>query len=415
MKNIMKKPKSFHYGWLIVLSCFMVMSLFLCIIMNCPGLFLISVTEEFGITRSQYTLNMTVVSLATMLISLNAGRIFSKFKIRKVMIFGSIILPIAYGLYSQASNIYMFYAISIIVGLSMGLCGAVPVSTLLNNWFNDKKGLAMGIAFTGSGLGGLILQPLIGNLIATIGWRKTYIAIAILMFVLVVPCMIFIVKDHPSDIGLEPFGGIKKSENNEVIEEKGFTLSEATKKPYFWLYLPIVTISCASASSMIQNISPYVTDLGYDPTVAASLSALSLGILAVCKIILGQIYDKKGNLFGSVLSISCITIAALCYASAVNSTFLYIGLVISGLGIAFTTVGFPINTQTMFGNKDYSAIYGIVASFTSIGTAIGSPITSMIYDATGSYRIAWVMWGTLCLISALLFIVINKMSVKDKQ
>ena len=66
----MESKKGLHYGWLIVFSCFMIMSLFLCIVMNCPGLFLISVTEEFGITRSQYTLNTTVISAAMMIISI---------------------------------------------------------------------------------------------------------------------------------------------------------------------------------------------------------------------------------------------------------------------------------------------------------------------------------------------------------
>ena len=91
----MEKKKGLHYGWLIVFSCFMIMSLYLCIVMNCPGLFLISVTEEFGISRSQYTLNTTVISVAMMIVSLNAGRIFSADRIKKVMMISSIIAPIS--------------------------------------------------------------------------------------------------------------------------------------------------------------------------------------------------------------------------------------------------------------------------------------------------------------------------------
>ena len=101
--------------------------------------------------------------------------------------------------------------------------------------------------------------------------------------------------------------------------------------------------------------------------------------------------------------------------SAVNSAFLYAGIVISGLGIAYTTVGYPINTQAMFGKKDYSAIYGNVASFSSIGTAIGSPITSMIYDATGSYRMAWFMWAVVNAVAIVVFIALHKMAEKDKN
>ena len=410
----MENKKGIHYGWLIVFSCFMIMSLFLCIVMNCPGLFLISVTEEFGISRSQYTLNTTVISVAMMIVAMNAGRIFSKFSVKKVMMVSSIILPVAYFFFSKATSIYMFYAISAVVGLCMGLCGMVPMSTLITRWFNEKKGLATGLAFTGSGLGGMILQPIIGKLIVNVGWRNTYAILAVIMFVLVVPCTVFIIKDYPSDKGLEPLGGMPKADINTPVADDGMTLAQARKKSYFWIFLPLVTLSSAAACSMVQNVSPYVTDLGFDPTVAASLSALSLGVLAACKVILGQIYDKKGSLFTTVMSLACLVAAAACYASAVNTAFLYAGIFISGLGIAYTTVGYPINTQSMFGKKDYSAIYGNVASFSSIGTAIGSPITSMIYDATGSYRMAWFMWAAVNAVAIFVFIALNRMAEKDK-
>ena len=411
----MEKKKGIHYGWLIVFSCFMIMSLFLCIVMNCPGLFLISVTEEFGISRSQYTLNTTVISVAMMIVAMNAGKIFSKFSVKKVMMVSSIILPVAYSFYSKATSIAIFYVISAVVGLCMGLCGMVPMSTLITRWFNEKKGLATGLAFTGSGLGGMILQPIIGELIVNVGWRNTYFYLAILMFVLVVPCTVFILKDYPSEKGLEPVGGAVKTTADAPVADDGMTLGEARKKLYFWMFLPLVTLSSAAACSMVQNVSPYVTDLGFDPTVAAKLSALSLGVLAACKVLLGQIYDKKGSLFTTVMSLTCLVGAAACYASAVNSTFLYAGIIISGLGIAYTTVGYPINTQSMFGKKDYSAIYGNVASFSSIGTAIGSPITSVIYDATGSYRMAWLMWAVVNAVAIFVFIALSKMAAKDKS
>ena len=410
----MEKSKHFHYAWLIVFSCFMIMSMYMCVVMNCPGLFLISVTEEFGISRSQYMLNTTVISIAMMIITINAGRIYSTFSIRKVMTVAAILLPIAYGMFSKATNIYMFYAISFVVGICMSLCGIVAMSTLITRWFNEKKGLAMGLAFTGSGVGGVVLQPLIGKLIVNVGWRQTYFILAVLMFVTVVPFVAFLIKDYPSDKGLEPLGGIKKTETGEVVSNDGITLKEATKKSYFWFFALLATISSAAASSMVQNISPFVSDLGYPTTVAASLSALSLGVLAIAKVVLGQIYDKKGSLFGTILGLACMALAALSYASAVTTAFLYAGIMFSGLGVAYTTVGYPTNTQDMFGKKDYSAIYGLVATFSSIGIAIGSPITSIIYDATGSYRPAWIMWGSLVTVSVFVFVALYKMARKDR-
>lgn len=411
----MDKKKSFHYAWLIVFSCFMIMSLYFCIVMNCPGLFLISVTEAFDITRSQYALNTTVISVSMMVVALSAGKIFAKFKIKTVMSIASVILPIAYACYSLAQNVYMFYGISLIVGLCLGLCGMVPMSTLITRWFNDKKGLATGLAFTGSGVGGMILQPIIGKLIVSAGWRKTYLILGVAMFVLVVPCVLFLIKDYPEDKGLKPYGDRPKTQQGEDAPAEGLMLSQAKTTMHFWVFLPIVTLTSAAACSMVQQIAPYVTDLGYRPTVAANIGALSLGTLAVGKILLGQIYDIKGTVFGTVLGFVCLIGALACYTGAFTAVLLYIGIVISGIGIAYTTVGYPINTQTMFGKKDYSSIYGIVSCFSSIGTAIGSPITSMIFDRTGSYRTAWIMWAVISTVSLAIFLFLSRTAVKVKE
>ena len=193
----MSEKKKFHYGWFIVMSCFMIMSFYFCIVMNCPGLFVIPVTEDLGITRSQYSINTTVISISMMLVALFAGKIFGKFKIKKVMSIAAILLPITYAMYSRATSITMFYGISLIVGLCLGLCGMVPMSTLLTRWFNEKRGLATGLAFTGSGVGGMILQPIIGQLIANVGWRQTYLILGVLRFLVVVPCVIVFINAYP--------------------------------------------------------------------------------------------------------------------------------------------------------------------------------------------------------------------------
>ncbi|MEG1863565.1 MAG: MFS transporter, partial [Oscillospiraceae bacterium] len=392
----MENRKKLHYGWLIVLSCFMIMSFYLCIVMNCPGLFIIPVTTELGVSRSQYALNTTVISISMMAVALSAGKIFSKVKIRKVMSVAAFVLPLAYACYSRATSITMFYGVSMVVGLCLGLCGMVPMSTLITRWFNEKRGLATGMAFTGSGIGGMILQPIIGQLIANVGWRKTYFILGIVMFIAVVPCVVCFIRDDPSEKNLEPYG--KAPVNKGAVNADGLTFAQAKKTPQMWLLLPIATISSAACSSMVQQIAPYAMDIGYSSTVAANIGAISLGTLAVGKIILGQLYDMKGSKFGTYMSVGAIVAALTCYTMASAQAILYVGIIFSGLGIAFSTVGYPIVTQSLFGKKDYSAIYGWVSCAGSIGTAIGSPLTSMIFDATGSYRMAWIVWSVACVV-----------------
>ncbi|MEG1782525.1 MAG: MFS transporter, partial [Oscillospiraceae bacterium] len=300
-----------------------------------------------------------------------------------------------------------------VVGLCLGLCGMVPMSTLITRWFNEKRGLATGMAFTGSGIGGMILQPIIGQLIANVGWRKTYFILGIVMFIAVVPCVVCFIRDDPSEKNLEPYG--KAPVNKGAVNADGLTFAQAKKTPQMWLLLPIATISSAACSSMVQQIAPYAMDIGYSSTVAANIGAISLGTLAVGKIILGQLYDMKGSKFGTYMSVGAIVAALTCYTMASAQAILYVGIIFSGLGIAFSTVGYPIVTQSLFGKKDYSAIYGWVSCAGSIGTAIGSPLTSMIFDATGSYRMAWIVWSVACVVLLIIFTVMNKLPIKVQE
>ncbi len=406
----MFKNSKIHYGWIIVLSGFMVTTFYMCIIMNCVGLFMIPVSEEFGISRSQFSLNTSVVSIAMMSIALSAGKIFTKFKIKKVMSISAIILPIAYGLYSVANNIYQFYAISFVVGICLSLCGLIPISTLIARWFNEKRGLATGITFTGSGLGGLFLQPLIGNLITNVGYKTTYLILAILMFVCVVPFILIFIKEDPKEMNTTPYG--QKEEVKEDLNQTGLTYKEAIRTPQLYIFLVVTAISTAICSSIIQHTVPYLTEVGFTMTEAANFGAISLGALAVGKIILGQIYDSQGVLKGSVLALSLIGVTIVCYMFAENEIILYLGVLASGIGIAFSTVGYSITTLTLFGKREYGAIYGLVSFASSVGSASGAPAASFIFDTTNSYDLTWTIWTVLIIFSIVAYIVMIKTSNK---
>ncbi len=416
----MIKNSKIHYGWFILFSSFMITSFYMCIIMNCPGLFVVPVSEGLNISRSQFSLNTTVLSIGMVIVSLNAGKIFSKFKIRTIMIISSIILPIAYAGYGLVGNIYLFYAISFVLGVCLALCGLIPISTLITKWFVDNRGLAMGIAFTGSGLGGLFLQPLIGHLIVNIGWENTYLVLAGLMFVCVVPFIILFIKDSPEEMNIKPYIKQGKKETQEEIKEvpvmdEGLTLKEALKTSQLWVFLIVVALTTAMCSSFIQQTVPYLTDIGFSVTAAANFGALSLGALAIGKILLGQIYDYTGVLKGTVLSLSLLAITFIAFLFAENSMFLYAGIVASGLGIAFSTVGFSIITLRLFGKKEYGAIYGIVSSAASLGSAVGSPSANIIYDLTSSYKTTWTIWAVLTALCILACVYILKSRVKTKN
>ena len=123
------KTSGFHYGWVIVVSCFMIMCFALCLIMNCFGLFIKPVTEDLGMSRQAFSMNSTMISAAMMVVSFFSGKVFSgRVSIKKIMMVATVGLSASYALYSMASTPVVFYAISIAVGIFLALLAQVPCS-----------------------------------------------------------------------------------------------------------------------------------------------------------------------------------------------------------------------------------------------------------------------------------------------
>ncbi len=395
------EKKAFHYGWVIVVSCFMIMCFALCLVMNCLGLFVKPVTEDLGMSRQAFSMNSTMISVAMMAVSLFSGRIFggsNQKNLRRIMAFATVGLSGSYALYSLASTPAVFYGISLAVGVFLALIAQVPCSILVNNWFRDKKGLAMGLVFMGSGVGGVVLNPIISTLMGSVGWRMTYLVMAGIMFAAVMPCTFFLIRVTPEEKGLEPYGGYGVPVNAGAAPSTGMTLKEARGDLRFWLLLLSVVMITGACVSVVQQLASYISDLGYSYEVSALVSSASLGLMAVGKLAVGGMYDKLGARTSTFLCVLC-GIFGIGLLSMAGSGVVFIGLflVLFAVGCALTTVAYPIITTYLFGSRDYGSIYGIVNVANSIGTAIGSPIAAAIFDSQGSYIPAWYLdVGVFC-------------------
>ena len=129
-------------------------------------------------------------------------------------------------------------------------------------------------------------------------------------------------------------------------------LREAIKTPQLWMLFVAAVIISGCSCSMIQHLSPYISDLGYTAIMAANIGAISLGALAIGKVVHGQIYDKKGETFGTYLGILTMILTLVLYIYGNNPTVLFAGVLMSGIGNSVSSVTYPVMTQKFFGKKD---------------------------------------------------------------
>ena len=376
------------YGWFIVGASFLIMALGWGIVFNTSSIFIEPMSKTLTMSRKAMNFTFTLRAIFMLIISLFSGVIFKKFKIINVMKICSITLGVTFFLHSYIQSPIMLYFLNSLSTISVILISVLPLSAILNNWFHIKRGLVVGISFMGSGIGGMIFNPIAGYIIANYNWRFAYQILGVLMIIIVIPITFLLLKTRPKDIGEYPLGSSKEIEKqNENSDEKlpGITLSEAMKTVRFWaISVGSVLLSIIGLSLMV-NISPHLTNIGYSVTYAANVVALVMGSLAFGKIVLGHLFDKLGLRIATSVAVFSLIIGTLGMLYATKFIALFAIVAGTGIGTAFYTIANPIITTKVFGSKDYSSIYGFLTAVIGIGGIISPMIVGFLYDISGSY------------------------------
>lgn len=398
----MKKNAKIFYGWWILIGSFLLNLAGIGIIINSYGVFIKPVTESLGFSRGGFTLYFSIAALAMMVMAPVIGKLLEKFNIRIVMTICTAMMSISYALFSRCETLPQFYILAIFLGIGSAGSHIIPVSMMITNWFVKSRGLAMGLVFAASGIGGLIFNPLSNWLIITYGWQSAYFIIGVIMFILTVPTAVWIVRAHPKDKGLRPYGEDMTESGREQAEPGGFTALQAFRTSSFWLLFIMILFIAIANMGVLHHIVPYLTDLGYSSTTAASLMSLHMGMLILGKVLLGGLADRIG-LSKSLLV--CLIGFVIAISLLYGASFFWIAIlfnVLFGLTISVRTVLPPLMTSTCLGPKHFAVIYGFLNIATTLGTAVGTPLSGFIFDATKSYNSAFAIYMVLGTIAAVL-------------
>ena len=394
-KNLYKG--NIFYGWFIVAACFIIITTSWGIVYNCAGIFIKPISAELGFTRSQISATMTIRAASHMILALFSGKIFSKYNMIKLMKIATITLFASFFIYSYSISLATFYFFTIITSISVSLISFLPISIILSNWFYERRGFVLGLAFMGSGIGGMIFNSLAGQWIISYGWRSTYQILAIIMLITITPCTFFIIRLRPKDIGLAPLGKSTNTiPNNDNLDEEGIMLSEAIKTIRFWAIFICTVIIAMGNNTLIQSLSPHLSDIGYSVIFSANITALSMGSLAIGKLVLGKLFDSVGIRKATTISIVSTFLAIIGMIYAKYNISIGVIIISSGIGCAFTTISNPIIAQGIFGRRDYSSIYGVLTAASGLGGVFAPIFSAYYFDKTGSYNFSYNILAILC-------------------
>ena len=362
--------------------------------------------NELKFTASQVQVMNTIATLMTMVSALVVGTVFNKFSMRLAMPVYAICLTGGFFLYSTVNSLAQLYILSALVGFGRGGVAVVPCGLLMNNWFKEKRGFATGIALAGSTAGGFVFVRIANAIIASMDWRRAYMVLGVMAAVLIIPTVIFVIREKPEDKGLRPYGATDEDTASAVKAEfTGISRKKFLKTSAFWMLGITFFLISAINMGLQNNVSIYLTmQKGQTRELAADVASILLLSQVVGKILLGSIYDKKGVKFGSAYGCVVFLLSIVTIMLAGNKAFAIIFGVIVGLALSMTTCTPPLLTSLAVGRREYSSIYGLLNAFATAGVALGPVIAGFIYDHTESYDLAWIIFAVVAVVILVLTI-----------
>ncbi|MBQ3076981.1 MAG: MFS transporter [Clostridia bacterium] len=393
--------KRFFYGWIIVLSCALIYAASVGIFLNCLGIFVKPVTTDLGFERGPFTLYATISGTVGMMSQLIYGELYRRYpkKIRMFIGIAVIVCPSAFIGYSMATKLWHFYAFAAMYGSCSTVLAAISITTLINNWFLERRGLATGIAFAGSGVSAAIMTPVLTAIVEDYGWRVGYRTMAAVAFVIMAVAL-SLIKVTPEEKGELPYGMKPRATDPDLpqntvtvaprIEAKGITRAQALKEPAYFIQIAGMLCLGIAGMGMSGHIIAYLTDIGYSDSTAAAAMSLVMTIMIGAKILLGALFDKIGPVPSAFLSGVCMFFSVVTLRFAGMAPFMpYVFALCFGFGYSTLSVPYSYLIAQNFGTREFATVYSLAVTISGLGNSFAPSISGVLYDAFGSYYGVW--------------------------
>jgi MFS family permease len=392
--------QKFYYGWFVTfLSGFGIACSFAVLIPSTLGFLVAPLHREFGWTIQQIMAATVFVTSAGVVVSPFVGAVIDRYGARKVIVISFVLEALIIGSMSRMSDsLPFFYVRFIAFAVLCSGCTAIGFTTLVSKWFDRKRGLALGVALAGTGLGGVLWSFAVSILFAAIGWRPSLMWFAVFLGVVVAPLMYFVLRDHPSDMGLLP-DGVRASSLVQKREPLiGLTLREAARTGQFWLLLAVSFLVAFGVQSIMFNLVPIIKQSGDPHHLAGAIQASLWASLVVGRVMTGWLLDK---IFAARVAMAFLLFpaaGAALFAGGTNGPMAFVAAMLIGLAAGAEVDTFAYMASRYFGLKYFSRIYGTCFSLFALGAGTGPVITAHIAQRSGSYAPAlWMLVGVLIL------------------
>ncbi|WP_052460896.1 MFS transporter [Microbacterium gorillae] len=375
-----------------------------------PGVLMIPLHEEFGWSMTEMSIAITVNLLLYGLTAPFAAALMQRFGVRRVTTAALLLIAAGSALTVLVGSAWqLLFTWGLLIGLGTGSMALVFAATITDTWFVKRRGLVSGVLTAGSAAGQLVFLPIIATAAETTGWRWASLIIAGGALV-VVPVVVFLLRDRPSDIGVLPYGAdpaqppTTPAPKTNAARTALTALREASRSRAFWALAIGFAICGATTNGLVgTHFIPSAHDHGMPQTTAAGLLAV-VGIFDIAGTVLsGWLTDRVNPrillaAYYGLRGVSLMLLPSLLSAAIQPSLVVFI--VIYGLDWVATVPPTIALCRELFGDRG-PLVFGWVFAAHQVGAALAATLAGIVRDQTGQYTVAWFTAAVLCVVAAL--------------
>ncbi|MEF2655614.1 MAG: MFS transporter [Eggerthellaceae bacterium] len=403
MSSETKKQGGFHYAFLIVASCIVIVCVPCALVLSCSGIYYTPLAEYFQVPRASVTLYFTILNIGMVITLPIAGKLMSTVDARIIMTTCVIIDGVVMLCMSQVQEVWQLYVCGAFLGIGTAPLLSLATPSLVNAWCKKKVGFFIGLCMAFTGIGGVIFNP-VGTALITMGpegWRMGYTVFGILILVCTLPFTIFVLRSRPEDKGLIPYGaeGVASEDGSPSVAATGVSASKAMKTPVFFC-VALICLLFALNQTIYQFLPSYCSSFADTMPAIAALSGVVASACmagqAIGKVVLGIVNDKSPHA-GLFLCVgSGLVGVALMWFLPSFAALMLIGGFAFGFVYAGMNVETPLITRTVFGSRDYTNIWSRVSMVGTLGGVIAPTLFGVLVDLPGGFDIMFAV-GYACM------------------
>jgi predicted MFS family arabinose efflux permease len=345
------------------------------------SVFLNAIAGATDWSRSSLSLAVSIGAISAALSTPLVGALVDRRGVRMPMAVGVVLLAIGFGILVVMREAWHFAAANVLLGAGFGACALLPITVAVTALIPERTALALGIIAAGSSAGALVLAPVVQALIEAFGWRGAYVVLGAAVVITPVPFLAWSL----------PRGRLRR-QSGAGVPAAGSSLLHALRRPGVAPLALIMILPAVASFSVAVHLVPYLTAIGYAASTGAAALGATIGVSAIGKVAGGYFGDHVGALRTVRGAFVCWVCALLLLPQAGAPAALVGFVALYGLALGTQIALVPAIAVTVLEAERFGALFGVLQLAAMLASAVGPIASGLIFDATGNYGGAVVLW-----------------------